>query len=343
MNKAPKKCKRWLRRLIWILILLLILAGIGYYAYTALKQEYNITYDSYTATTGSISNALSFSGNLSLIDSASYTAPANATVRKLYVSEGDPVSDGDKLLRLSNGTTIKAEFDGTVNALSVTEGDEVYAGDILIQIADFEHLRVAMRVDEYDINDVAVGQACTVTATATEKRFESEIASIDHISASGGNVAYYTATCDVTVDGGVYPGMQVSVSIPKEEANDVVVLSMNALSFDAQNSAFVYMEDESGELIEIPVEVGVSNGNYVQIISGLKDSDEVFVESQEEETASGLSGLLSGVFGGQQFNPRQSGRNRDGSGNMPGGFNGGGFSGANFGGSRSGQMGGGQP
>ena len=202
MNKAPKKRRRWLRRLIWTLILLLILAGIGYYAYATLKREYTVTYDSYTATTGSISNALSFSGNLQLIDSADYTASASATVRKLYVAQGDSVSEGDKLLRLSNGTTVEADCDGTVNALYVVEDDEVRAGDLLAQIADFEHLRVSMRVDEYDINDVSVGQACTVTATATEQSFESEIASIDYISASGGNVAYYTATCDVDVEPG---------------------------------------------------------------------------------------------------------------------------------------------
>ncbi len=351
MNKAPKKRRRWLRRLVWTLILLLILAGVGYYAYAALKQEYTVTYDSYTATTGSISNALSFSGNLSLIDSASYTAPANATVRKLYVAEGDRVSDGDRLLRLSNGTTVEAEFDGTVNALSVAEGDEVYAGDPLIQVADFDHLRVSMRVDEYDINDVSVGQACTVTATATEQSFESEIASIDYISASGGNVAYYTATCDVAVDGGVYPGMQATVTIPKEEADNVVVLNMSALSFDRQNSAFVYMKDESGELTEVPVEVGVSNGNYVEIVSGLEDGDEVFVESQEEEAASGLGGLLSGMFGQQQFNPNQGAMRNRGNwnggsgGNMPGGSMPGGFGGSSGGApsrSGSGQAGGGR-
>lgn len=351
MNKAPKRRRRWLRRLIWTLVLLLILAGVGYYAYTSLKQEYTVTYDSYTATTGSISNALSFSGNLQLIDSASYASPANATVRKVYVSAGDSVSEGDDLIRLSNGATIEADFAGRVNAMNVAEGDEVLAGDTLAQIADFGRLRVSMRVDEYDIGDVYVGQACTVTATATEQSFESEIATIDYISASGGNVAYYTATCDVDVDdgAGVYPGMQVTVSIPQEEADDVVVLNMNALSFDAQNSAFVYMKDESGALVETPVEVGVSNGSYVEIVSGLADGDEVFVESKEEDEASGLGGLLSGLFGQQQFNPNQGGmrnRNFDRSGMTgAGGFPGGGspsFGGAGAPGG-SAQTGGGRP
>ena len=37
-------------------------------------------------------------------------------------------------------------------------------------------------------------------------------------------MAYYTATANVEVSEGVYPGMQVTVTIPQEEASDVVVL-----------------------------------------------------------------------------------------------------------------------
>lgn len=330
MNKAPKKRRRWLRRLILLLIVLILLAALAFYGYTALKQEYTVVYDSYTATTGSISNALSFSGNFSLIDSASYTASSSGTVRTLYVSAGDEVQEGDRLLRLSNGETVEAEFDGRVNAVSVAEGDSVSPGDALVQVADFTHLKVTLRVDEYDISDVQVGQACSVTATATEKTFDSEIASIDYISASGGNVAYYSAVAYVDVDEGVYPGMQVTVSIPQEEAENVVVLKLDALSFDAQNSAFVYMYDETGALAEVPVEVGVSNGNYVEIKSGLSDGDVVYVESAQESEASGLGGLLSGLFGSQQMNAPSGG----GMGNFtgdPSGFSGGSF---DFGGER---------
>lgn len=316
MNSKPKRTRkrRILRKIILTLIALLVIAAVGFYGYSALRQEYTVTYDSYTASIGSISNALSFSGNLNLIDSASYTASSSGEVRTVYVAAGDNVQKGDKLVRMNNGETISAEFDGRVNTVSVEQGDEVSAGDNLVQVADFTHMKVTLRVDEYDIADVAVGQACTVTATATEKRFESEIASIDYISASGGNVAYYSAVCYVDVDEGVYPGMQVTVSIPQEEAENVVVLKMDALSFDQSNSAFVYMYNDQGALEEVSVEVGVSNGNYVEIKSGLSEGDVVYVEAKAE-TTSAVSGLLSGLFGSQQMNPPTGGGM--GGGNMP--------------------------
>lgn len=352
MNQTPRKPRkrRILRKILLILFVLLLIAALLFYGYITLKQEYTVTYDSYTASIGTISNSLSFSGNLSLIDSANYTASASGEVRNVYVSAGDSVQEGDKLVRLNNGETIEADFDGRINTVSVEAGDDVKAGDFLVQLADFNHMKVTLRVDEYDIADVAVGQKCTVTATATEKQFESEISAIDYISASGGNVAYYSATCYVDVDDGVYPGMQVTVSIPQEEAADVVVLKMDALSFDASNSAFVYMYNNEGMLEEKPVEVGVSNGNYVEIKSGLSDGDVVYVEAQTE-SGSVVSGLLSGIFGSQQMNAPGGMGGGDmpdfsqiGGGDMPD-FSqmGGGDSGNRGGGMGGGQMGGGRP
>lgn len=210
MKKSSKPHRHILRKIMLLLLIIVLLGGIGFYLYSMLKQEYTVTYDSYTATTGSISNALSFSGNLSLVDSKTYTASSSSTVRTVYVSVGDNVQEGDKLMRLSNGETIEADFAGRINSISVAEGDEVAAGAELIQLADFSNMKVTLRIDEYDISDVKVGQKCTVTATATEKTFDSQIDSINYISSSGGSVAYYSAAANVSVnEDGIYPGMQV--------------------------------------------------------------------------------------------------------------------------------------
>lgn len=322
---ARQKKKRRLRRwIILILVLALIGAGVWQIGLPMLKASITTTYDEYTATIGSISNALSFSGSFALKDSETLVAGQAATVRTIYVEEGQQVAKGDRLMRLSDGETLKAAFDGTVNVINVSEGDEVTAQTQLMQYADFTHMQVSIRVDEYDISDVYVGQSCRVTATALEKSFDTTVAKINYVSQSAGSVAYYTATADVTVDAGVYPGMQVTVTIPQQEANDVVVLKMDALSFDAANSAYVYRMDDAGELYEVPVTVGVNNGNYVEITSGLSDGDVVYVESQEEAEAGGLFSLLGGMRM-TQINGGASRGNRGSYGGEAGGF--GGYSG----------------
>ena len=65
--KSRNKKKRFVRRIVILLLLLALAAFIGWRVYEGLKSEYTVVYDSYVASTGTISNALSFSGTLALI------------------------------------------------------------------------------------------------------------------------------------------------------------------------------------------------------------------------------------------------------------------------------------
>ena len=122
-----KRRRKRIRRLIISLIILAILGVAGWIGYQRLRDEYRVVYDSYTATTGNISNSLSFSGTMQLINNKSYTASSPAKVREVYVKVGDLVKEGDKLMRLSDGTTVSADFDGKINKVEFEKGDEVKA------------------------------------------------------------------------------------------------------------------------------------------------------------------------------------------------------------------------
>ena len=322
-KKKKSRKRKLVKRLIWTFVILLVLGAAGWSAYSSLVAEYKITYDPYTATTGSISNSLSFSGSMQLINSAAYTAPEEGKVREIYVSAGDTVKEGDKLVRLSNGETVKAGFDGTVGSVEVEKGDEVAKGDSLLTLADFNHMKVSVRVGESNIRQVAEGQKCRVTVASAGATFESVIDSIDHISYSGNNVAYYTTIVQVDTTGteGIWPGMQATVTVPLEEAKDVTVLKMDALSTARDNTAYVYKENGNGEMEEVAVTVGVSNGNYVEIRSGVEAGETVYKVAEKEEQATGIAALFAGLFTSQQVNRPGSGRNQNGSGgsSFPGG------------------------
>lgn len=339
-KKKKGRKRRILKRIIWTIIILAILGVIGWSVYSKLRADYKITYDPYTATTGSISNSLSFSGSMQLIDSETYTAPADAKVREIYVTAGQKVTDGTRLMRLSTGDTIEAGFDGTVSAINVEKGDEVKAETSLITVADFDHMRVSVRVGESNISSVSVGQACKVTVSSAGASFDSTIGNINYVDYTGNNVAYYTTTVDVDTSEteNIWPGMQATVTVTMDEAQDVTVLKVDALSTARDNTAYVYKENASGEMEEVKVTVGVSNGNYIEIKDGVTSGETVYKIAEKEEEATGLAALFSGMFTNRQVNRQnrnwrnQNGGNTPdfGSGNMPdfnGGFPGGSGSG----------------
>lgn len=340
-KKKKRGRKKLIRRIIWITVLVLVLGGAGFIVYNKLQADYTVTYDPYTASIGSISNSLSFSGSMQLVDSASYTAPVDAKVRDVYVTVGQKVSSGDKLIRLSSGDTLKAEFDCTVSAVECEKNDEVKNGDTLVTVANFDHMKVTVRVGESDIADVHVGQSCRVAVSSANANFDATIDKIDYVSYTGNNVAYYTTTVNVDTSAteNIYPGMAATVTIPMEEASDVVVLKMDALSTARDNTAYVYKEAEDGTMTETPVTVGVSNGNYVEIKSGVTDGETVYKIAEKEETQTGIAGLFASLFTRQQVNRPSSGgfsRSGSGGGDMPSGFSFGGGSGSGNGGFPSG-------
>ena len=86
-------------------------------------------------------------------------------------------------------------------------------------------------------------------------------------------------------------------------------------------------------MIEVPVTVGVSNGNYVEIKDGIVPGETVYKVAAKEETPTGLAALFSNAFTNRQVNrTNRRNTNSNGSGmpdynNMPGGsFPGGGSS-----------------
>ena len=329
-NKKKKRQKIIRRLIVWLIVLLIAAGAVRLFVWPKLVSGVTTTYDKYTALTGTISNALSFSGSVSVKNYETHTSDAAATVRQIFVKEEQQVKKDDKLMRLSDGTTVKASFDGQVNAIYVDVDDEVGMNADLIQIVDFGNMTVSMRVDEYDISNVHVGQACRVTVKALEETFDSTISHVNRISSSMGNTAYYTVTAELAVTDNVLPGMQATVTIPQEEAVDSVILSSDALSFGPDNSAYVLMKDEADQMQQVPVTLGISNDSYVEITAGLKEGDEVYKVSTASAGEGGLFGSFSSMMGGGAM-PNMGG------GQMPGGSNFGG--GNNFGGGRGGSGG----
>lgn len=290
---------------VW-LVVLAILGAVGYWiVWPKIKAGATTTYDKYTARTGTITNALTFSGSVSVKNNETHTAESEATVRQIFVREEQHVKKDDRLMRLSDGTNLKASFDGQVNAIFVEVGDKVSMGESLIQIVDFNNMTVSLRVDEYDISSVQVGQECNVTVKALNETFPSSISHINRVSSSMGNTAYYSVTAELSVSEKVLPGMQATVSIPQEEALNSVILRHDALSFAGNNSAYVLMYDENKVLQQVPVEIGIQNDSYVEIKSGLKEGDEVYKIAKTQEGAGGLFGNLGSLMNNRQQNSWQ--------------------------------------
>ena len=298
-NTRRRRLGRRIRRaLLLVLIALLTVCG-GRQIRPLLAQGQTVLYEPFEVTQGTVRTSMSMSGTISvgaeetITNQSSTSFTEMVTVREIFVEESQRVSEGDKLLQLSNGDIYRAGIDGTVNQINVARGDWVRPNSSMMQICDIDNLIVTISVDEFDINQVSVGQACTITVLPLEISFDTQIGHINRISNAAGWVASYTVTADANAPESVWPGMQATVTIPQEEAVDVPVLPMAALTFDADGVPYVLEEDGEG-YVRRDIETGLSDGMYVEIRSGLSVGDTVWAATGVEETEAALS--LSGLY-----------------------------------------------
>ena len=287
---AQKKQKRRIFRRLLSLLLLAVLAFAGWnYLRPLLSDETITTYDSYVAFRGDIETFNSYSATLDVLYSETISNGRQVTsVKKVYVQANQEVSEGDKLMQLESGDVLKAGINGTVNEIRFGEGEWIWPNVSLIQICDLTNLQVSLSVDEYDISNVNVGEKCYVTIVPLGLQFETEVAHVDRVSGGSSSVAYYSVTAELTVPENVLPGMTASVSIPADGAADTLLLEMAALSFDEDSAPYVLIP--KGETYEKrPVEIGLSDGMNVQVLSGISEGETVYRVSGEEKAVSSIS------------------------------------------------------
>lgn len=205
---------------------------------------------------------------------ATMTAPVASTVIAIASQVGEPI-----------GTTSVG-----VNG---TSGFMVLAAlDTFVVEADFA---------ESDVVGIADGQSVTLEFDALPgSRLEGTVTEIDaygSVDVTGGSITTYGVTISIpTAPAGLKAGMTVQASITTEEANGVISAPVTAIS-EREDGYVALVQAADGSVEEVPVEIGVRGGYYVEIVSGLSAGDRVVTGSDGElpPTSSGFGGPPEGV------------------------------------------------
>lgn len=288
-KRAPRRRLRVVRRVIALMLTAAVACAGWYFLRPLFSDETIPVYQSYTAARGDVATSKSYSATLGLITSETLSNSRQVTsVKKLYVKPDQEVRKGDKLMQLETGEVLKAGIDGTVNQIRFDEGDWIWPNVSLLQISDLTHLQASLAVDEYDISGISVGDLCTVTIVPLGLQFDTAIGHVDRVSSASSSVAYYSVTAEFDVPPNVLPGMTASVSIPDQQVSGAVVLEMDALSFDGDDTPYVLVK--TGDAYEKRVlETGITDGMRVEIRSGLSEGDVVYRQTGEEKAVTALT------------------------------------------------------
>lgn len=265
-----KKSRKWLGWIIAGLVFIIVIV-------LSSQKEESINYDSITAMVEDVTTYYSFSGNIEAKNKESVVLTAMNQIDTIEVSEGDQVKKDEVLFTTLQGSEVKASIDGEVANIYVTEGDVVTAGTIIMDLTDYSNLQVKVKVDEYDVKSVEVGKEAIVTINALDKEVKGTVSHLSKEAQSLNGVSYFVAIIDLNEDSELRVGMSTEVKMVNESVTDVIVIPMSALQFDYTNLPYVYYRNNQGEVMTKTVELGITDGTLVEVISGLEEGEEILI------------------------------------------------------------------
>ncbi|MEL7267948.1 MAG: efflux RND transporter periplasmic adaptor subunit [Bacteroidota bacterium] len=198
----------------------------------------------------------------------------------------------------SANTNIRATVTGTILEIPVEVGDQVIQsnnfndGTTIAAIADLGKMIFEGKVDEGEVGKLEIGMPLKISLGAIEdKEFDAKLKFIAPKGVEESGAVQFKIEGDVSVDDDflIRAGYSANASLTLEKKDSILVIPEALLQFDKETDK-PYVEIATGdqEFERRDIEIGISDGVNVEIVSGLEESDEVKQWNKTEPIKKGL-------------------------------------------------------
>jgi HlyD family secretion protein len=221
-------------------------------------------------------------------------AKAQVTVLKAKISQSQAqvAQDQANLKQLEEQlsyTDIESPIDGVVLSRDVEMGDAVSSilvlgssATLVMTLGDTSEVYVKGKVDESDIGKVYLGQPARIKVESfKDKTFNGKVTKISPMGVEKDNVTTFEVRVSINNPGGELKAeMTANAEIILEEHKNVLQIPEGSIIYDNQKKASVEVPDPKGKegKRKVAVNIGISNGAKTELLSGLKEGDQVVLQ-----------------------------------------------------------------
>jgi len=309
-KQRPRKRWPWIVAILVIAVITLIVSsgkhdrdGVSTRLAAAVAGQETIA-----VSTGDVHEFVSAAGHLMPIATKTLSFDMPGRITRLKVEEGSRVTAGSVVCELEANSSaslpgdylrslqewaptpdtdaaekklasIRAPFDGVAVSVNASVGSYVTAGQPVITVIDTSSHVVDIEIDEIDLTRVSPGMEATITFDAIPGlKLPGKVDSIAQMAVPKGGIV--TIPVRISVDGWhelLKPGLTASVKILSRTLSDVVKIPIRSwIDHEGEPSA-IRIEDDIP--IFVPLELGLSDGEYTHVLSGLEPGDIIVLDA----------------------------------------------------------------
>ena len=194
-------------------------------------------------------------------------------------------------------TNILATVYGTILEIPVEVGDQVILannfndGTTVATIADLGKMIFEGQVDEGEVGKLEVGMPLEISLGAiNDKTFDARLKFIAPKGIEESGAVKFKIEGDVTVNDSILirAGYSANASLTLEKKEDIMVIPEALLQFDRETDK-PYVEIATGDqqFERREIEIGISDGVNVEVVSGLEMEDEIKIWNKTEPIKKG--------------------------------------------------------
>jgi len=186
-------------------------------------------------------------------------------------------------------TDVVSPIDGIVLSRDVEMGDAVSSilvlgssATLVMTLGDTSQVYVKGKVDESDIGRVYLGQPARIKVESfKDKTFNGVVTKISPMGVEKDNVTTFEVRVSINNPGGeLRAEMTANAEIILDEHKNVLQIPEGSIIYDKDRKASVDVPDTKGKdgQRKVAINIGISNGAKTEVLSGLKEGDQVILQ-----------------------------------------------------------------
>jgi HlyD family secretion protein len=272
-------------------------------ALTDAQSAYTLTVAAYNQQAVTINNS-------AIQSAASQVAQAQSALDKLLATPApEDVAAAEAAVKQNEASlqqaqlalakaSVLAPFDGTVGDIYAQLDQWASTSTQALVLVDLSQVNLMVTLAETDVPKVQMGQEAQILLDALQGSvFTGTVTEIDLVGTVTSGVVNYSATITVQDPSeSMRPGMNATANIILQQRQNVLLVpnrAVRTVNTRLRTATVLY----EGQLIDVPVTIGLTGDTQSEVLSGLQEGDVVLTSQTTATAARGVPGV-GGILGG---------------------------------------------